>query len=402
MIQTLESNVLLDCSFDLPCGATIKNRLIKSAMSDGLADGEGNPTECQIRLYQRWAEGGVGLSIVGEVQVDPNYPESPGNIVLGDHSNYESLQALTSRASINGAHIWAQLGHAGALAYQPISQLKGPSTLKIGEFECLGMSEEEVSCLPDQYASAAKIAKKAGFTGVQIHAGHGFLLSQFLSPLFNRRADKYGGSVEARSKIVVEIISKVRAMVGGAFPISIKMNSSDQLEGGLTQEEALGVVQVLNHTTVDLIEISGGSYFPGAKASSDRASSGAYYIDFAMRARSITNKPLALTGGFKECTQALNVMSSKMVDFIGLARVLILKPELPRDWLHGINTIPEFPRFESPPEGGMTAWYTMALARLGNVDEYNNEPDLQTAIDDYVERSRKQANLWVAKFQDVK
>ena len=102
---------------------------MKSAMSDSLADGEGNPTEAQSRLYERWAEGGIGLSIVGEVQVDPRFPEKPGNLVLTEHSNLKDLKMLTSRASINDAHIWPQLGHAGGLAYRPLSQPTGPSPL---------------------------------------------------------------------------------------------------------------------------------------------------------------------------------------------------------------------------------------------------------------------------------
>ncbi|MCT8985588.1 oxidoreductase [Shewanella phaeophyticola] len=136
------------------------------------------------------------------------------------------------------------------------------------------MSEQDIALLPHQFAKSAAIAKQAGFTGVQIHAGHGFLLSQFLSPLFNHRTDLYGGSVENRSRIIIEVIAEVRSTVGGTFPIGIKINCSDQLEGGLTQEDALEVISLLNTTSIDLIEISGGSYFPGAKSSSDSASNG--------------------------------------------------------------------------------------------------------------------------------
>ena len=122
------------------------------------------------------------------------------------------------------------------------------------------------------YAKAALFAKETGFSGVHIHAGHGFLLSQFLSPLFNHRTDGYGGSIEARCRIVLEIIAAVRQAVGTAFPVGIRMNCTDQLEGGLTEADALEVVRLLNHTSTDLIDISGGTYFPNTKASSDGAS----------------------------------------------------------------------------------------------------------------------------------
>ena len=128
MIKDSDSIPSLQSSLELPCGVILKNRLAKSPMSDSLADGEGNPSEAQIRLYQRWAEGGAAISFIGEVQGDPRYPEKPGNLVFGENSNQEILHLLTSRALINGAHLWPQIGHAGALSHLPISQPKGPST----------------------------------------------------------------------------------------------------------------------------------------------------------------------------------------------------------------------------------------------------------------------------------
>ncbi|WP_017223210.1 NADH:flavin oxidoreductase/NADH oxidase family protein [Moritella dasanensis] len=369
MTYSTNHDNLLNQPLELPCGAVIKNRLVKSAMSDSLGNGEGDPTNAQIRLYERWAEGGLGLSIIGEVQVDPNFPEKPGNLVLSADSDLNALHSLASRASINGAHIWPQLGHAGGLSYTPISHPKGPSALNIDGFQCAGMSETEVSVLPDIYARAAVLAKDVGFTGVQIHAGHGFLLSQFLSPLFNRRKDQYGGTIEARCRIIVEIIAKVRSVVGAEFPIGIKINSSDQLEGGLTQEDALEAIRILDKTSIDLIELSGGSYFPGAISSSDCSTKGPYFIDFAKKAKNITSIPLVVTGGFKTRGQSLNALTSNSTDFVGLARALVLDPELPNDWLSGVDSEVEFPRFETPPQGGITAWYTMYLTAIGNDNE---------------------------------
>ncbi|MFT6140787.1 MAG: 2,4-dienoyl-CoA reductase-like NADH-dependent reductase (Old Yellow Enzyme family) [Psychromonas sp.] len=389
----------------LPCGAVLKNRFVKSAMSDSLADGEGGSTDAQARLYERWAEGDVGLSIIGEVQIDPCFPEKPGNLVLSAASNLQSLHSLASRAAIKGAHIWPQLGHAGGLSHLPISQPKGPSYLKIGSFQCAGMSKAEVTRLPDMYASAALIAKNAGFTGVQIHAGHGFLLSQFLSPLFNHRQDQYGGSIEARCTIIVEIMAKVRSVVGRLFPIGIKINSSDQLEGGLTEDDALETIGILDKTSIDLIEISGGSYFPGAKSSSDSAASGPYFIEFAQQARNLTRIPLVVTGGFKTREQVLETLAGNAVDMVGLGRAFVLNPELVNDWISGKpDTLDfarfDFPRFERPPQGGITAWYTMRLTALGNDSERKFDLDLLSAIGLYEERDNDRCVKWKNKFSD--
>ncbi|MGP9765989.1 oxidoreductase [Halomonas sp. AOP13-D3-9] len=365
MMKGSGSSHRLQSTLALPCGAILKNRLAKSAMSDSLADGEGNPTEAQIRLYERWAEGGVAVSFVGEVQGDPRFPEKPGNLVLGSHSDQPMLLSLTSKAVIKGTHLWAQLGHAGALAHLPISQPKGPSALNLDGLQCAAMSPDEVQALPAMYARTALHAKTVGFSGVHIHAGHGFLLSQFLSPLFNHRNDGYGGSVEARCRIVLDVIREVRRAVGPLFPVGIRINSTDQLEGGLTDTEALEVVRLLDQTSIDLIDISRGTYFPGAKASSGGASSGPYFVDFARRAKGVTNIPLMLTGGFKRRDQAVEAIASGAVDLVGVARAMALNPRLADTWLSEEGGDSKFPRFESGPPGGITAWYTMRLTALG-------------------------------------
>jgi len=385
-------------SIELPCGAILKNRLAKSPMSDSLGDGRGDPTEAQIRLYERWADGGVALSIIGEVQGDPRYPEKPGNLVLGEFSNQKLLRSLSDRATINGAHLWPQLGHAGALAHPPISQPKGPSALKVDGLECSGMTPGEVQELPEIYSRAALCAKSAGFSGVHIHAGHGFLLSQFLSPLFNHRQDKYGGSVEGRSLIILKVIKKVRSAVGPSFPVGIRINATDQLEGGLTADAALEVVRLLSETSIDLIDISGGTYFPGAKASSDGTSGGPYFIEFARRARESTNIPLMVTGGFKRREQAVDAVSSGAVDIVGLARAMVLDPRLPNAWLSAEGGDPEFPKFESQIPGGITAWYTMRLTAVGENRESQFHLDIPAAVSQYEERDAERCPGWKEKF----
>ncbi len=400
--QTSTPHHVLGSSVELPCGAVFKNSIAKSAMSDSLGDGAGDPTEAQARLYERWAEGGAALSMIGEVQGDPRFPEKPGNLVFGPHSNLQAIKALASRATIDGAHLWPQLGHAGALSHLPISQPKGPSALDLDGLQCAGMSAEDVEDLPGMFARAAAFAKEAGFSGVQLHAGHGFLLSQFLSPLFNHRTDAYGGSIEARFNIVLKIIAEVRRAVGPAFPIGIRINATDKLEGGLTETDALEVVRLLDQTSIDLIDISSGTYFPGAKASSDGvADSGPYFLEFARHAREITKVPLMLTGGFGQRAQAVDAVASGAVDMVNLARAMALNPNLANDWLTEAGGDPDFPVFQSPPRGGITAWYSMRLTALGEDREDTFALDLPAALEAYDERDAQRCVTWQKRFQSA-
>lgn len=390
---------VLEQPLTLPCGVTLQNRLIKSAMSDSLGDGAGNPTEAQMRLYERWAEGGVALSLIGEVQGTACYPEKPGNLVLVPDADLHAMQALANRGLTNGAHLWPQLGHAGALSHLPISRPKGPSALNVNGLKCEGMSREDIKELPGIYAGAAKLAKQAGFSGVQIHAGHGFLLSQFLSPLFNKRKDLYGGPIENRFRVVREIIEAIRQAVGASFPIGIKINSTDKLVGGLTEVDALEVVRMLDQTSIDLIDISGGTYFPGAASASDSTrSSGPYFIDFARRAKRVTSIPMMLTGGFKTREQAVDAIRRNCTDAVSLARAMVLNPSLPNTWLSDTGGDPEYPVFKSSPRGGITAWYTMRLTALGQDDEHHFDLNLEAAIKTYEARDSKRCTKWQERF----
>lgn len=398
-IQPDEAATIFAQPLTLPCGAQLKNRLIKSAMSDSLGDGIGNPTAAQMRLYERWAEGGAAMSLIGEVQVSPNFPEKPGNLVLNPDPDPRKLAALAECGKINGAQIWPQLGHAGALAHEPISHPKGPSPLDIDGLKCDGMTLQDIQALPDAYAKGAVLAKRVGFGGVQIHAGHGFLFSQFLSPLFNHRTDAYGGSVENRFRAVGGVIAAVRDAVGPSFPIGIKINSTDKLVGGLTDEDALEVVRLLDSTSVDLIDVSGGTYFPGAASSSDgMASTGPYFLDFARQAKKLTSVPIALTGGFETREQATVALKDGAADAISLARAMVLNPALPNAWLSPAGGDPEFPKFDSPPRGGVTAWYSMRLTALGLDTEEQFDQTPAEALDAYEKRDAERCERWRRRF----
>lgn len=394
------SKDMLFSPFTLPCGTTIKSRLIKSAMSDSLGDGTGHPTKVQMRLYERWAEGGIAASIIGEVQGLSGFAEKPGNLVLNANSNLDRFKQLSERAQKNDSLLWLQLGHAGALSYAPTSKPKGPSALDLDGLSCEALTLDEIKQVIEQFAQTARLAKQTGFGGVQIHAAHGFLLSQFLSPLFNQRDDQYGGSIDNRMRLLLETIIAVRDVVGESFPIAIKLNSSDQLEGGLSQEDALKVVEALDQASIDLIDISGGTYFPGAKSASDGAGKGPYFLEFAEAARKITSKPLMLTGGFKTKAQADDALARGIVDFIGLARSVIIDPSLPNNWRKSENTSPQFPKFSHTPEGGVTAWYTMRITDIGEDKPISTEYDLdiEKAMNAYELRDKARTETWLNHF----
>jgi len=387
---------------ELPCGVILRNRIVKSAMSDSLGDGRGNPTEAQARLYERWAAGGVAASLVGEVQCTPHFAEKPGNLVLSQDADRPSFESLARRGSIDGTQLWPQLAHAGAMSHPPISSPKGPSAIDLPGLTCAALTLEEIHAVPSEFAGAAKRAQQLGFGGVQIHAAHGFLLSQFLSPLFNRRGDAYGGSITARMRLLLEVIDAVRDAVDPGFAVTVKLNATDQQVGGFVEDDALSVISALDATGIDLVDVSGGTYFPGATSASDSAGTGPYFVDFAALARRRTSTPLMVTGGFKTRQQAIDALDGGNVDAVGIARALVLDPALVDRWRHAgasaRDVDPVFPRFRAPPEGGITAWYTMRLTQLAEDRERDDDTDLAASIEAYDERDRQRVVSWSDRF----
>ncbi|MEM7337103.1 MAG: oxidoreductase [Actinomycetota bacterium] len=395
--KTGETPGLLGAPLELRSGVRLKNRMVKAAMSDSLGDGSGQPTDAQIELYRCWANGGVALSIIGEVQADPRYPEKPGNLVLDGSQDELLVGRLADVVRGSDSHLWPQLGHAGALAYPPVSSPMGPSALDLDGLRCGEMTAEEIEAIPARFATAAVAARRAGFSGVEIHAAHGFLLSQFLSPLFNRRQDRYGGSIEARAQVLISVINRVRRDTGPDFAIGVKINATDELEGGLTEPDALIVVEMLDGCGVDVIDISGGTYFPGAPSRSDRPSQSPYYAEFAARARQATTAALMLTGGVKTRDQAIGLREIG-VDLVGLARTMVLDPDLPNHWLRtGVD--PHFPAFTSTPPGGVTAWYTMRLLAIANQQGASYQLTAESALNEYDARDERRISAWNNRFR---
>src|SRR5260221_3023300 len=245
---------------DLPCGATLSNRLAKAAMSEGLAaSGNHSPPRLET-LYRRWAGSGVGLLLSGNIQVDRWHLERPNNVVIDDDSGRTQLATLAEAGTSQGAHFWAQLSHTG----RQVSSYINPAPLSCSDVEIdvirnagfnfakpKPMTEAEIGHAIDQFAFGGKEVKDAGFTGLSLHAAHGYLISQFLSPLSNRRTDRWGGSLENRARLLLEVIVAIRRAVGPQFPIGIKLNASDFQKGGFTNPESVKMVSLHNVVGTD-------------------------------------------------------------------------------------------------------------------------------------------------------
>ncbi len=359
----------------LACGSTLRNRLAKSAMSENLAD-RNLPGEKLCKLYETWGAGGLGLIITGNVMVDGDELGEPNNVVLDNDSEIEKFRAWTTAAKKSGAQIWAQINHPGRQAPSAISRVTvAPSAikLKIGNLafrEPHALTDFEIRNIISKFARTAELCKLAGFDGVQIHGAHGYLVSQFLSPLANVRSDEWGGSVENRMRFPLEIVRAIRAAVGKNFPIGIKMNSADFQRGGFAEEDSVVVAKALEKEGIDLIEISGGTYEASAmtgaqdvlKSARDmtslhaptgrletqgsardtkslEATTGkgvgestaareAYFLPFAEKIRKAVKVPLMLTGGFRSASAMNTAIESGAIDVVGIARPLAMEPGL--------------------------------------------------------------------------
>ncbi|UPW20558.1 NADH:flavin oxidoreductase/NADH oxidase family protein [Agarivorans sp. TSD2052] len=331
--------------FSLSNGQVIKNRLFKSAMSEQLGDKQHNPTFGLATLYKRWAKGGIGLSVTGNVMVDRQALGEPKNVVLDEHSNLALFSQWAEAGKQNGAQIWMQLNHPGKqipkfLCEEPVA----PSAIALGRGLEKGfntpraLTETGIYEIISQFATSAKLAKQAGFTGVQIHGAHGYLVSQFLSSRHNQRNDQWGGSLENRLRFVVEVYRAIRKEVGDDFPVGIKLNSADFMQGGFTEEESMQVVQTLSDKGIDLIEISGGTYespsMMGAKNNSEPLKAStikreAYFMDYMVKVRKLVSTPLVVTGGFRTGPAMNEALNTSATDFIGIARTMAVDPEFP-------------------------------------------------------------------------
>ena len=330
----------------LPCGLTLPNRLAKAALTEGLSDGYNRVTEAHQRLYRRWSEGGAGLVITGNVQVDRRYLERPGNIAIDGNGGEKELADMARAGTVAGNQLWMQLSHAGRqtmryLNAEPVGPSAVPVKLPGGAFgKPRALTESDIDDVITRFVNAAGVAQDTGFTGIQLHSAHGYLLSEFLSPLTNLRTDQWGGSLENRARLLLTLVKLIRARVGQAFPICVKLNSADFQKGGFSYEDSIQVAQWLHEAGVDLLEISGGTYeqlsFFGTGAEGDRVSKAqstlereAYFLDYAERLRQTCRIPLMVTGGFRSLAGMNRALADDALDVIGLGRPMCVDAALP-------------------------------------------------------------------------
>jgi len=422
---------MIERPLTLPCGASLPNRLCKAAMTEGLADPLGQATPALTQLYGLWSDGGAGLLLSGNVQIDGGHLERPGNVIIDSEPGEEAMSALRRWAEAGkrgGNHFWAQISHAGRQCQKMVNpHPKAPSAVKLGlpggQFgEPVAMSEADIEAVIAGFARCARVLKNAGFTGVQLHAAHGYLLSQFLSPRSNQRKDQWGGSLENRARALLESVRAVRDAVGPSFPVGVKLNSADFQRGGFDFEESLQVAKWLEAESVDLLEISGGTYeqprllnVDGIEPVEDQSVKAstkareAYFVDFAQAMRKELTMPLMVTGGLRRLDAMEDALASGSADVVGIGRPLCGMPKAMSELLAGAAELPRFENqlsllpswlkfleginlFKTVGTFATQYWYYEQISILGHTGEI----DPQLSVFKATQRQMKSAKAWVA------
>lgn len=331
---------------ELRSGGALRNRVAKAAMEEGMAGDAQLPHERLISLYRRWGAGGAGLLITGNVMVHAEALTGPGGIVLDDRAPLEPFARWARAGKAGGAAMWMQISHPGrqvqvkmpgvVWAPSPVAIELGKHSKRFGR--PVAMTREQIGATVERFASTASLAERAGFDGVEVHAAHGYLISQFLSPLVNRRSDEWGGSLENRARLLLEVMRAIRETVSSSFAVAVKLNSADFQRGGFDAEDAAGVIAMLEPLGVDLIELSGGSYespaMSGRPADGATAAREAYFLELAAELAQTSPVPLMLTGGITRRATAEQVLASG-VALVGIASAMAIAPDLASRWQEG-------------------------------------------------------------------
>ena len=339
----------------LPGGQTLPNRIAKAAMEEFLAVDSQLPGPELVTLYQRWAGGGAGLLITGHVMVDARALADPSDVVLTDDTPLEPFRRWATAATSGDARAWMQINHPGRVVNTDMPGLAWSASdipVDIGRYSRLyarpaAMTPEQIDEVVARFARTAQRAVEAGFDGVQIHAAHGYLLSQFLSPLTNRRTDRWGGDLRNRARLLLDVVTEVRRQVPGGSAVAVKLNTADFQRGGFGPDDAARVIAMLAHAGVDLVELSGGSVESlatyGHAADGRTLAREAYFLDAAATIIPRATIPVMLTGGIRRRAVAERVREQGTA-VVGVATAFSLDPELPRRWLRGEETAAELPR----------------------------------------------------------
>ena len=323
-------------------GMELANRFVRSATWEGMAAENGAVTPRLIDTMKNLAEGGVGLIISGHAYVSPEGQAGPWQLGIYADELVDGLGEMTQAVHAAGGRIVAQLAHAGTFA---VKQLSGRVPVAVSVFDGLSKSErheltkKDIDTLVSAYADAAKRAKEAGFDGIQLHSAHGYLLSQFLSPAYNKRTDEYGGPVENRVRIHLEILNAVRNTVGNDFPILMKINSADHIENGLVPEDSLAAAKRLAEAGLDAVEVSGGTIASGklspSRAGINKEEKEAYFRDAAVMYKKEIGIPVILVGGMRSMNVAKTMVETGAADYISMSRPFIREPGLIKRWQSG-------------------------------------------------------------------
>ena len=325
-------------------GMTLANRFVRSATWEGLANREGSVTPKLTKMMVELARGEVGLIISSYTFVSPEGQSSPGQLAIHDDRFVAGLRVMVQAVHEAGGRIALQIVHGGRFADFALTGLRpiGPCAIaKDGQTTCRAMSKSDIANIVSAFTQAAVRAKQAGFDAVQLHAAHGFLLSQFLSPALNQRTDEYGGTLENRARFLLEVVRSIRKATGPAYPLLIKLNSEDFLEGGLTRDEAVQVAAMLEAASVDAIEFSGGTVVSPEKFSPSRPGKlkvpqdEVFYREAAKLYKARVGMPLMLVGGIRSFETADDLIRRGVADYVSLGRPLICEPGLVKRWHKG-------------------------------------------------------------------
>ncbi|MFT5278154.1 MAG: 2,4-dienoyl-CoA reductase-like NADH-dependent reductase (Old Yellow Enzyme family) [Glaciecola sp.] len=356
-------------SLTLPNGKQIKNRFVKAAMEENMAQDNQLPGTALKNLYAAWAKGGSGMIITGNVMVDKMAMTGPGGVALEVDTPIEPFKAWAQMAKQNNTTVIMQINHPGRQVFKKMGgKVLSPSNiaLNLGKHSGLftqpkAMTDDEIKDVIKRFTTTAKRAQEAGFDGVEVHAAHGYLISQFLSPLTNTRTDEWGGSSASRAKILYQVLAEVKKACGDDFILSVKLNSADFQRGGFDVEDAIEVVKKLNELHLDFIELSGGSYeAPAMQGNSgdDRTlAREAYFLSFAKQIAEHSDIPVMTTGGIKRLTVANEVLDSNM-ELVGMASALAYNPALINQWVVDQETLGFIPA---------TTWKDKTLSGLANM-----------------------------------
>jgi 2,4-dienoyl-CoA reductase-like NADH-dependent reductase (Old Yellow Enzyme family) len=387
-------NTPLSLSFEFPNSSKIPNRIAKSAMEESLCSEDHGPSDRLINLYKRWSEGEPGLLITGNIMVDRRALTGPNNVIVEDSKHLDELKKWATAGKSSGNQLWAQISHPGRQVFANMDEEPvAPSAVGVNIPGARGMfavpralQEEEILDLINRFATTASILNKAGFDGVQVHGAHGYLVSQFLSPITNQRNDQWGGSIENRARFLLEIIRNVRRSTGDSFSIGLKLNSADFQRGGFSEEDASAVIKMLNEEGLDLLEISGGTYEAPAMSGKTHSANNdqrkqstiereAYFLEFAKKAKKITKMPIMVTGGFRSKSVMEEALETEALDLIGMGKPFSSNPNVPKELISANlekielkNIKMSKPAFESVSE---MAWAKSQIQRIAA----NKSPD---------------------------